>query len=173
VLPDGPVLLFDDDAFYIGTVLTDVLRAASREVIYVTPDDTIASWSVNTHEYRHIQKRLREIDVRIVTGHNLLEVDAEGARLGCVYTGREQRVACGSILLITSRLPDDELQQALTSRQHEWRDARLESVTAIGDCHAPGLIAHAVYAGHRYAQELDVPFEGEVRFRRRADWPTG
>jgi dimethylamine/trimethylamine dehydrogenase len=167
VLPDGPVLLFDDDAFYIGTVIAEVLRAAGREVIYVTPDDTISSWSVNTHEYRHIQKRLREIDVRMVTGHNLLEADAEGARLGCVYTEREQRVACASILLITSRLPNDELQQALASRQHEWRDANVESVTAIGDCHAPGLIAHAVYAGHRYAQELDVPFDGEVRFRRQ------
>ena len=37
VLPDGPVLLFDDDAFYIGSVLAEVLRAAGREVIYVTP----------------------------------------------------------------------------------------------------------------------------------------
>ena len=169
MLPDGPVLLFDDDAFYIGTVLADLLRAAGREVIYVTPDDTIASWSVNTHEYRHIQKRLREIDVRMVTGHSLLEAGDGSARLGCVYTDREQKVACASILLITARLPNDELQQALEARRHEWRDANVESVTAIGDCLAPGLIAHAVYAGHRYAQELDVPFEGEVRFRR----PTG
>jgi dimethylamine/trimethylamine dehydrogenase len=173
VLPDGPVLLFDDDAFYIGTVLADVLRAAGREVIYVTADDTIASWSVNTHEYRHIQKRLREVDVRMVTGHNLLEADAEGVRLGCVYTDREQRVPCASILLITARLPNDGLQQALAARQHEWRDANVESVTAIGDCLAPGLIAHAVYAGHRYAQELDVPFEGEVRFRRVAERGPG
>jgi dimethylamine/trimethylamine dehydrogenase len=33
------------------------------------------------------------------------------------------------------------------------------------------LIAHAVYAGHRYARELDEPVEGEVCFRRRASQP--
>ena len=27
-LPDGPVLLFDDDAFYLGSVLAELLRAA-------------------------------------------------------------------------------------------------------------------------------------------------
>jgi dimethylamine/trimethylamine dehydrogenase len=33
------------------------------------------------------------------------------------------------------------------------------------------LIVHAVYAGHRYARELDEPAEGEVCFRRRASQP--
>ena len=74
---------------------------------------------------------------------------------------------CASLLTITARLPHDELEQALLRREPEWRDAGVESVTAIGDCLAPGLIAHAVYAGHRYAQELDAATEGEVRFRRR------
>ena len=45
-IPDGPVLLFDDDAFYIGSVMAEVLRAAGREVIYVTPDDVVASWTI-------------------------------------------------------------------------------------------------------------------------------
>jgi dimethylamine/trimethylamine dehydrogenase len=165
-LPGGPVLLFDDDSFYIGSVLAEALRAAGREVIYVTPDDTVASWTIYTHEYRHIQKRLREIGVQIVAGHNIVSVEDGAVRVACVYTGAGQSLACASLLLVTARLPNDELQQALLARQGEWRDANVESVTAIGDCHAPGLIAHAVYAGQRYAQELDVPFEGEVRFER-------
>ena len=165
-LPDGPVLLFDDDAFYIGSVIAELLCAAGREVIYVTPDDVVASWSVNTHEFRHIQKRLRAIGVRIVTAHNLLELTAEGARTACVYTGAEQVLQCESVVTITARLPNDELQQALLARENEWRDAGIESVTAIGDSLAPGLIAHAVYAGYRYAQEFDAPPAGEVPFRR-------
>ncbi|HEY6645066.1 FAD-dependent oxidoreductase [Povalibacter sp.] len=166
-MPEGPVLLFDDDYFYIGSVLAEVLRAAQREVIYVTPDDTIASWSTYTHEFRHIQRRLRELDVRLVTSHNLALVDREGATLACVYTGREQRIACASVLTITARLPDDALYQSLLSRQSQWADAGIEGVTAIGDCLAPGLIAHAVYAGHRYAQEFDGPAIEDVPFRRR------
>ena len=39
-------------------------------------------------------------------------------------------------------------------------------VTRIGDCLAPSTIAAAVYAGHRYARELDAePVEG-TPFRR-------
>jgi dimethylamine/trimethylamine dehydrogenase len=167
VMPDGPVLLFDDDAFYIGSVLAEVLRAAGREVIYVTPDDVVASWTTYTQEYRHVQKRLRTLNMQIITAHNVLAVDEDGAQLACVYSGRERRIGCASILAITARLPNDELQQALEAREQEWRDARIESVSAIGDCLAPGLIAHAVYGGHQWAREFEEVQEGEVRFRRR------
>ena len=166
LLPRGPVLLFDDDSFYLGSVLAELVRATGREVIFVTPEDAVASWTVNTQEFRHIQRRLRELEVNIVTAHNLLSFDGEAATLGCVYSDRERRVSCASILTITARLPQDELYQALRQRQEQWRDAGIESITAIGDCFAPALIAHAVYAGQRYAQEFDTEPEGEVRFRR-------
>ena len=41
-------------------------------------------------------------------------------------------------------------------------------MTAIGDCLSPGLIAAAVYGGHKYARELDaeVPSIDELPFRR-------
>ena len=80
-------------------------------------------------------------------------------------------MSCASLLTITARLPNDELQQALEARESEWRDAGIESITAIGDCLAPGLIAHAVYAGQRYAQEFDTSPSGEVRFRRHLARP--
>jgi dimethylamine/trimethylamine dehydrogenase len=128
---------------------------------------------VNTHEYRHVQKRLRKLDVQMVTAHNLMSFDGESARIACVYTGTERTLPCASVLTITSRLPNDELQRELEGRSSDWRDAGVETVTAIGDCLAPGLIAHAVYDGQRYAQELDAPHEGEVRFRRRVSEGTG
>jgi dimethylamine/trimethylamine dehydrogenase len=167
-IPDGPVLLFDDDAFYVGSVMAEVLRAAGREVIYVTPDDVVASWTSYTQEFRHVQKRLRSLDMEIVTGHNIVAVDNDGAQLVCVYSGRERRVSCASIVAVTARLPNDSLQQALEALSGYWQKAGIEAITPIGDCYAPGLIVHAVYAGHRYARELDEPAEGEVCFRRRA-----
>jgi len=170
-IPDGPVLLFDDDAFYIGSVMAEVLRAAGREVIYVTPDDVVASWTTYTQEYRHVQKRLRSLGMQIVTGHNILAVDSEGAQLACVYSGRECHITCAAIVAITARLPNDSLQTALEALSADWQTAGIEAVTPVGDCHAPGLIVHAVYAGHRYARELDEPVEGEVCFRRRASRP--
>jgi dimethylamine/trimethylamine dehydrogenase len=170
-IPDGPVLLFDDDAFYIGSLMAEVLRAAGREVLYVTPDDVVASWTTYTQEYRHVQKRLRSLGMTIVTGHNIVAVDGDGAQLVCVYSGSERRVSCASIVAVTARLPNDSLQQGLEALSESWPGAGIEAVTPIGDCYAPGLIVHAVYAGHRYARELDEPAEGEVCFRRRASQP--
>ena len=71
--------------FYIGSVMAEVLRAAGREVIYVTPDDVVASWTTYTQEYRHVQKRLRSLGMQIITGHNVRAVDSEGAQLAA-YT---------------------------------------------------------------------------------------
>jgi len=55
------------------------------------------------------------------------------------------------LVTVTSRLPNDGLLHVLRANP-----GTLKSVTAIGDAHAPALIAHAVYAGHRYARELDA-----------------
>ena len=71
-------------------------------------------------------------------------------------------------LLVTSRTPEDRLAAELEERADEWAKAGIESVTAIGDALAPATIAHAVYAGRRYAEELDGPPQtgDEVPFRR-------
>ena len=76
-----------------------------------------------------------------------------------------REVACASLLLVTSRLPNDALYQELLARTDDCKAAGIKSVECIGDARAPGLIAHAVYAGHRYARELDEP-GGAVPFRR-------
>ncbi len=66
-----------------------------------------------------------------------------------------------------ARLPRDDLYHSLVSREADWAAAGIRSVRVIGDAAAPATIAHAVYAGHRYARELDAPEIGDaVPFRR-------
>ena len=48
----------------------------------------------------------------------------------------------------------------------ELRLAGIRKVVRIGDCLAPGTIAAAVYAGHRFARALDVAAADAVDFRR-------
>jgi dimethylamine/trimethylamine dehydrogenase len=166
VLPDGPVVVFDDDYFYYASTIADKLRAEQREVFYVTPDDTIASWSSNTLDYRHIQRRMHAIGVRQLVAQNITEFCGDRVRLEHVWSGEFSELACASVVTITSRLPDDALYQELTTRQDEWTAAGIQTVRCAGDALAPGLIAHAVYAGHRYARELDEAAPGDVPFRR-------
>jgi len=172
VIPPGPVLLFDDDGFYYGSVMAEALRAAGREVVFVTPAESAAPWTANTLEFPHIQKRLRELEVTLITGHNLLAFDGEAASLDDVWSGRVRRQPCASVLSITARLPNDALYQALTAREDEWRRAGIKAVRCIGDALAPGAIVHAVYAGHRFARELGEPVTDGPAFRRQIAGPT-
>jgi len=71
------------------------------------------------------------------------------------------------VVLVTARLPDDGLYTELQGRKPEWAQAGISSGYAIGDAWAPATIAAAVWAGRRYAEELDAPVRGEpVTFRR-------
>ncbi len=70
-------------------------------------------------------------------------------------------------MLVTARLPREELWLALKDRRDDWAASGIRSAQPIGDCHAPATIAHAVHAGHRFGRELDEPERGdELPFRR-------
>jgi dimethylamine/trimethylamine dehydrogenase len=165
-IPDGPVVVFDDDYFYYASTIADKLCAEKRDVFYVTPDDTIASWSANTLDYRHIQWRMHELNVQQIVSHNILEFTGDKVVLGQVWSGKTSELACASVVTVTSRLPHDALHRDLMLRESDWQGAGIKSLQCAGDALAPGLIAHAIYAGHRYARELDEEPPGDVPFLR-------
>ena len=160
----GPVLLFDDDGFYMGSVLAEALCAAGQEVIFVTPAASPAPWTVHTLESPHIQKRLRELDVKIIAEHNLVGFEGASATLADVWTSKPLEIACANVLAITSRLPNDALWMELAKRESLW--GKTASIRCIGDAAAPGAIVHAVYDGHRCARELGGPDADAPAFRR-------
>jgi dimethylamine/trimethylamine dehydrogenase len=165
--PEGPVVVYDDDGFYLSSLVAEAVRALGRDVLLVTPDDSIAPWSANTLDYRHIQWRLHERGIATLPSHGVAAFDHGVLRLEHAWTGAGRDVHCAALVVLTARLPNDALLLALREREAEWADAGVRTVRAIGDCEAPGLIAHAVYAGHRYARELDAPPAGDaVPFRR-------
>jgi dimethylamine/trimethylamine dehydrogenase len=148
-LPGGRVVLFDDDHYYMGAVIAERLCAEGLPVTLVTPEDKVAAWGSYTAEQIRTQRRLLELGVGIVTAHGLTAFDGGEAVLACAYTGREQRITADAVVMVTARRPNDDLYHALRGR--------VESLRRIGDCDAPAIIAAAVYAGHRYARELDAP----------------
>ncbi|MDX1575647.1 MAG: hypothetical protein R3285_05610, partial [Kiloniellales bacterium] len=60
----------------------------------------------------------------------------------------------------------EALYQALMAGPEALAAAGIKTVTRIGDCLAPATIAAAVYAGHRYARELDAPVPEGAPFAR-------
>jgi dimethylamine/trimethylamine dehydrogenase len=159
VTADGPVVIFDDDRFYMASVLAEMLADAGREVIFVTPSPVVAPWSERTLEQKRIQCRLIEKNVRIMPLLNLTGMSDEAVTLACVYSGKKQDIACATLVLVTSRTPNDAVWTDLNAMKEQWRDAGIKTVTRIGDCLAPSLIAMAVHSGHSFARniEFEIP----------------
>jgi len=86
----GPVLVFDDDHYYMGGVLCEKLRGDGHDVMLVTPASDVSTWTHNTMEQERIQARLMELGVQIVPLHNLVAIRESDAELACVYTDRRQ-----------------------------------------------------------------------------------
>ena len=160
------VVLFDDDHYYMGGVLAELLVADGKQVTLVTPAARVSEWTVNTMEQQRIQRRLLDQGVRILTTQVLVAADAGAVQLACAYTERQQELACDALVLVTARDPDDSLAVALAGRSAEWDAAGVRSVQAVGDAWAPATIAAAVWDGRRYAETLDQPDQREVTFLR-------
>ncbi|MEQ8602919.1 MAG: FAD-dependent oxidoreductase [Marivibrio sp.] len=163
---EGPVVVYDDDHYYMGGLMAEVLDDAGRDVIFATPEGDVSTFTHNTMEQHRIQRGLLERGVDIRAHRTLSGLEAGGVRLACTYTGREERVEAAAIVMVTARLPDRALYDALSADPQALEKAGIKSVVRIGDCLAPGTIAAAVYAGHRYAREFDATPDEGLGFRR-------
>ena len=165
-VPASPVVVFDDDHFYMGGVIAEKLVNEGLSVILVTPGSVVSSYAEQALEQEGIQSNLVKIGVQIVTGHNLTQIDAGGVQVEGVYGEGVRSIECASVVMVTSRLPNDALYYALKGSPERLADAGIQSLKRIGDAHGPGLIAAAVWSGHRFARELDAPPPGDVPFKR-------
>lgn len=164
-LPSGPVVIFDDDRYYMASVIAELLTSAGFEVTFVTPAPIVAPWTVYTLEQARIQTRLMDLGVKIHALSALKARTKDELTISCVYTARETRIPCTCLVPVTSRSPNDGLWQDLTLRRDEWPDHGILSVDRIGDCLSPGTIAAANYAGHRFARMLEQPTENFDSYR--------
>ncbi len=166
-LPDGRVILYDDDHYYMGGVLAELLAERGCEVTLVTPAAHVSAWTQNTLEQASIHARLVELGVDIRLNRAVGAIAAGEVRSDCVYSGRAQALGADALVMVASRIGNDALWQALAARASEWAERGIESIRLIGDAEAPAPIAWATYAGHRYARELDTPERGDaLPFRR-------
>jgi dimethylamine/trimethylamine dehydrogenase len=167
LIPRGRIVIYDDDHYYMGGALAELLVRSGARVMIVTPSSMVGDFSQLTLEQRFMQRRLLEMGVQLKLTHGLGEIARDHVKLACIYTGKPDVVEMDGVVLVTARLPEESLALALKERAAEWRDHGIRSVTSIGDCLAPGTIAHAVYSGHRYARLLDsAPDPDAVAFRR-------
>jgi dimethylamine/trimethylamine dehydrogenase len=161
----GPVVVFDDDHYYLGAVLAEKLRKQGHAVTLVTPSDRVSAWTVNTLEQYAIHKRTLGLGIEVLLGHNVVGFDGSQLTVECTLTDRRRFVPAATVVTLTAREPNEELALQLQDLPGAVEAAGVLSVSSVGDCWVPSTIAAAVYAGHRYGRELGAEPEG-VGFRR-------
>ncbi len=162
-----PVLVFDDDNFYMGAVIAEKLKGEGHVVALVTTASKVSSWTENTLEQHRIQARVLELGIEVTTAHTIAQIHADEVDCACIFTNRLRVVSAGSVVMVTSRQPDNKIYLALREHPEKLASAGIRSVSAIGDCSNPSTIATAIYDGHREARELDAaPVDPDMPFRR-------
>jgi dimethylamine/trimethylamine dehydrogenase len=162
---EGPVLLFDDDHYYMGGVVAEALQARGLAVTLVTTAGHVSAWTQASLEQPYIQAQLIEKGIDIVVNHQLQRIGTDAMVLACAFTGRERTVPARSAMLVTARIPDDALYRMLADDPERLSHAGIVSLHRIGDCSSPGTIAAAVHAGHRFAREFGEPAAPAPGFR--------
>ena len=153
----GSVVIFDDDHYYMGGVLAEKMRLQGHEVTLLTTQPEVSSWAHKTNEQERIQGRLLELGIRVEPATALDFIGEGYVEVSCTYTEEEREIEAENVVMVTSRAPQDALYHALQGHP---------GLRRIGDCHSPGTIATCVYAGHRYARELDEEPSSGISFRR-------
>jgi dimethylamine/trimethylamine dehydrogenase len=161
-LPNGPVVIFDDDHYYMGGVLAERCRAAGLPVTLVTPAAIISAWTANTMEAVPIARRLLKLGVELMTYTNVRSFRSGTVTLENELTGGVFEREAAAIVTVTARLPAEGLYHDLANMKARWDEAGIATLSRIGDCYAPSTIQAAVYAGHKLARGLDESPEGEM-----------
>ena len=140
---------------------------AGLSVTLLTPGPEVSHWTQNTMEQHKIEERLLSLGVTLVCKRTLVSVQSDYVVTRCNLTGEEHSLPVASLVLVTARLPTNELYFGVVGADEEHLETLPFGLSRIGDCLAPSTIAAAVYDGHRYARELDNPPEPDgVPFRR-------
>lgn len=145
----SPVVIFDDEHYFMGGALAEKLVLAGHDVTLVTPHATASYWTAYTDEQGFVQARLLNLGVRLILSHHVTAQDPGAVRIACAYTAAERVIPCATLILVTGRLPDAPLYEAL--------QGRVANLARVGDCLQPSSIADAVYSAHAFARGLGEP----------------
>jgi dimethylamine/trimethylamine dehydrogenase len=146
------VVIYDDDHYYMGGVLAELLASNGFNVSLITPAPLVSYWSQFTLEQERIQSKLVKLGVKLYPQTVVREIESDYIRLQNMVSGNIVGVSCDGVVLVSDRISNDSLYYELKSA---LEDGKLNSLRVIGDAEAPNIIAQAVFSGHLAAREFE------------------
>lgn len=157
-LPEGTVVVYDDDHYFMAASIALLLARAGRTVHYVSTYSLVAGYTQYTNEQRVLHTAVANecAEVRLLTG--LQAMTAGTVVMRDLYTGALSTLACDAVVLVTGRTPQDALWTAVRERS--------TTVHRVGDALAPGTIAAAVHNGYLFGRELSTDVDVATAYAR-------
>ncbi|MCY3879833.1 MAG: NAD(P)-binding protein [Rhodobacteraceae bacterium] len=146
-LPASAYIVYDDEHYYMASLLAEYLALAGHRVSYVTPLPVIAAWTEFTLEQARIIERLAGLGVSLLP--NVFHTGE--AHFQNRLTGEPCEFGDSSIVFVGARRSCREIHHELSVT---FKADRLHSA---GDCNVPGIIQAAVLAGHSTARLILDP----------------
>ncbi len=124
------IVIYDDDHYYMGGVLAELLAEQGCNVTLVTPAPLVSYWSQFTLEQERIQHKLMKLGVKLYPRSVLSEIQNDCVRLTNTISGDEVELQRDGVVLVSDRISNDsmyyELKPALENRKitvaaHDWR----------------------------------------------------
>ena len=145
---NGPVVIYDDDHYYMGHVLAVKLAEAGHGVKLITPLSDIATWTNYTLEQPRVVAQLHEAGVTMMQNTHATSCSNKTLSISRSDTKVDLgSIEYGALVHVGLREPNLELWDGLP---------RSLPATLVGDAVSPGLIQAAVFSGHKIAMEFDT-----------------
>ena len=143
----GPVVIYDDDHYYMANALAADLATKGHAVHLVSPQPTIAPWMGHTLEQPRMIAELNRLGVRMTPNATAMAWQGEQLSLCRTDTGEAlPPLPARTLIMVGTRQPDTTLSAELDRLALPHR--------ILGDAECPGTMQGAVFSGHRHAREI-------------------
>ena len=149
----SPVLVYDDDHFYIASCMAEILANAGFKVHYVTPLPTVATWTDLTLDQDRIIERMTQLNI---TMHPNTKLATDGTYSN-VLNGNCIELDHSHFIFVGARTPNDALYTQINARKINTADSNNKNIASVyraGDCLSPGIIQAAVLSGRSIAEQI-------------------
>ena len=159
---NGPVVIYDDDHYYMGNAIAAQLASRGVQVHLVCPLPTIGEWMGYTLEQPRMIEQMVELGVQMHPNTTAKAWTGTALKVKRSDTYQDSPDIGGATLIhVGARRPADTLLTALKADQ-----SISDRVTGMGDCLAPGIIQAAVFSGHLVARQLIGEAQPNGLYRR-------
>lgn len=185
------VLVLDADGYYTGVSMAEMMVDQGKDVQLITSLGSVAPYTHFTLEAPNLHRMMYEKGIHEKTLHWCEKVENGVATIFYLYRDGYKRdsgptlgkmprrpgtdvieMEFDTLIACTGRMPNDALFRELKKRKSEWAENDITGIYAAGDCYAPGLLADAIFSGHRIAREFESanPQLAQPWIRERQVW---